>query len=140
MVLDPMANGDTKEDEVLVGIIEVSLKQCASISKGKGKQCARICNKGKQYDQGKLHQQSDHEPHLQIIVDSPADDHSSSVQPCHDCDDRSLPNLDPYMPDDFNVNSEEVDDLDIDQDIVELSCKNPTKVLEAMMIEVNSLL
>ena len=50
------------------------------------------------------------------------------------------PDLDPYTPDDFNINSEEVDDLDIDQDIVELSCKNPTKVSEAMMIEVNSLL
>jgi len=140
MVLDPMANGDTEEDEALVGIVKVSLKQRASISKGKGKQRAWICNKGKQRDQGKLRQQSDREPCLQIIVDSPADDHSSSVQPCHDRDDRSLPDLDPYTPDDFNVNSEEVDDLDIDQDIVELSCKNPTKVSEAMMIEVNLLL
>jgi len=44
------------------------------------------------------------------------------------------------MLDDFNVNSKDVDDLDIDQHIVELSHKNPNKVSKAMMTEVNLLL
>ena len=44
------------------------------------------------------------------------------------------------MLDDFNVNSKDVDDLDIDQHIVELSYKNPNKVSEVMMTEVNLLL
>ena len=67
MILEPMADSDTEEDEVVMGIIKINPKQCATIGKGKGKQC----------NQGKLGQQSDHEPCLQIIVGSPADDHFS---------------------------------------------------------------
>ena len=76
MILEPMANGDTEEDEAVVGIVKINPKQRATIGKGKGKQRALMC-KGKQCNQGKLGQQSDHEPHLQIIVGSPADDHFS---------------------------------------------------------------
>jgi len=72
MILEPMADSDTKEDKVVVGIVKFNPKQRATIGKGKGKQCAPSC-KGKQRNQGKRGQ-SDREPRLQIIVDSPADD------------------------------------------------------------------
>ena len=72
MLLEPTANSDTEEDKVVMGIVKFNPKQHATIGKGKGKQCAPSC-KGKQRNQGKRGQQSDHEPHLQIIVDSPAD-------------------------------------------------------------------
>jgi len=72
MILEPTADGDTEEDEAVVGIIEFNPKQRATIGKGKGKQRAPSC-KGKQRNQGKRGQ-SDREPRLQIIVDSPADD------------------------------------------------------------------
>jgi len=63
MILEPTADSDTKEDKAVVGIVKFNPKQCATIGKGKGKQ----------RNQGKCGQ-SDREPRLQIIVDSPADD------------------------------------------------------------------
>ena len=72
MILEPMADSDTEEDKAVVGIVKFNPKQRATISKGKGKQHALSC-KGKQHNQGKHGQQSDREPCLQIIVDSPAD-------------------------------------------------------------------
>jgi hypothetical protein len=63
----------------------------------------------------------------------------STFQPCDDNDDQSLPDLDPYLLDDFNVDSsaENVDDWVSDKRIIELSCKNPSKITEMMAIEVN---
>ena len=53
--------------------------------------------------------------------------------------DLSLPDLDPYLLDDFNLdsNAENVDDWVSDKHIIELSCKNPLKITETMAIEVN---
>ena len=58
MALESMDGGDTEEDEAVAHIVEVNLKQCATI--GKGKQCD-------------LGQQSYCKPRLQIIVGLPAD-------------------------------------------------------------------
>ena len=68
----------------------------------------------------------------------PADQFSSesSFQPCNN----DLSDPDPDVLDDFNVgnNAENVDDWVSDKHITELLCKNPSKISEAMAIEVNS--
>ncbi len=82
--------------------------------------------------------------YLTIIQRSAADElvsASSFLQPFHNQDDESLVDPDLHTLDDFNVdgNIETADDWFSDQHIVELSQKNPTKVSEAMAIEVNLL-
>jgi len=52
--LDLIGEGDTEEDEDLVHVVKVNLKQRAKICKGKGKS----------RDHGKRDQQSDREPRL----------------------------------------------------------------------------
>ena len=53
----------------------------------------------------------------------------------------SLPDPDPYMQDDFNVNgnTDNVDEWVGDQDIIEVSHKNPLKVSAAIVSEVSSM-
>ena len=53
----------------------------------------------------------------------------------------SLPDPDPYMHDDFNVNgnANNVDEWVGDHDIIELSHKNPSKVSAAIASKVNSM-
>lgn len=110
MELELTEGGDTEVDEAVENIVEVNLKQRASIGKG-----------GKKRDQGKrdLDQQGD----------------PSAFQPCDD--DQSLPDLDPDTLDDFNVddNVENVDDWVSDKQITELSRKNPSKLTKTMALE-----
>ena len=88
-----------------------------------------------------MHQQSDHEPCLQIIFIYQLTNFSaSSLQPCHDYDDSPL-DTNPDTLDDFNVNenAENLDDWFGDQPTVELTQKNPSKFSEGMAIEVSLL-
>jgi|SRR6267142_416238 len=85
MRLKLVGGGDTEEDDEAGHIVKHAL--------GKGK--------GKQHD---LHQQSDHEPCLQIIFIYQLTNFSaSSLQPCHNYDDSPLA-TNPDTLDDFNVN------------------------------------
>jgi hypothetical protein len=134
MAIETTGDGDTEEDEVVTNVIKISSKDCLIISKGKGKQRAQ----GKR-DLG-LDQQSHHEHCLQTTVDLPADQFfsESSFQPYDD----DLSDPDPDVVDDFNVgnNAKNVDDWVCDEHIAELSHKNPSKISEAMAIEVSSAL
>ena len=53
----------------------------------------------------------------------------------------SLPDPNPYMQDDFNVNgnADNVDKWVGDQDMIEVSYKNPSKVSAAIASEVSSM-
>jgi hypothetical protein len=58
IAIKSVGNGNTEEDKAVASVVEVSFKQCLTISKGKGKgkQCPTIGKskrKGKQCDQGK---------------------------------------------------------------------------------------
>lgn len=57
-------------------------------------------------------------------------------------DDQSLPDLDPDTLDDFNVDGhvENGDDWFSDEQVTEVSRKNPSKLTKAIAIEVSSLL
>ena len=65
----------------------------------------------------------------------------SSFQPHHDHDDGSSLNTNPDTLDDFNAdrNAENMDDWLDEQQIVELTQKNPSKISEAMAVEVSLL-
>jgi len=64
----------------------------------------------------------------------------SAFQPCNN--NQSLLDLDPDMLDDFNVDGhlENVNDWISDNQITELSRKNPSKLTKTIAIEVNLLL
>ena len=63
----------------------------------------------------------------------------SSFQPYHDHDDGSPLDTNPDTLDDFNAdeNTENMDDWLDEQQIVELTQKNPSKISEAMAVEVS---
>jgi hypothetical protein len=65
MALSLMEEGNTEEDEAVAHIVEVNLKQCASIGSVKGMQC--------DHSKRGLDQQSNCESHLQITVGLPPD-------------------------------------------------------------------
>ena len=65
MALSLTEEGDTEEDEALARVVEVNLKQCASIGSVKGTQ--------RDNSKRDLDQQSDRESHLQITVGLPSD-------------------------------------------------------------------
>lgn len=66
MALSLTEEANTEEDEAVANVVEVNLKQRASIVSAKGKQRDQS-----KHDLGR--QQSDREPILQIIVGLPAD-------------------------------------------------------------------
>jgi hypothetical protein len=133
VVVDPkgisIGEGDTEEDEGLADLDNVALKQRATIRKGKQRDPI---------------QQTDRETHLQILLVwqrqltdffSPASVH---LQPSCD-DDQSLCDLDPNLLDDFNVGDiENADDWIGDKHLLEISGKNPSKLTEALALEVKS--
>ena len=135
MALNLMGEGDTEEDEGLAHVDKVKLKQRPVIGKGKGK-----AKKQRDQDQRDIGQQSDRENCLRLFVGYQLTKFSAShFQPYHD--DLGLPDADPLL-DDFNVddNAENVDEWVSDLHIVNLSQKHPSKISEAMAVEVNSML
>jgi hypothetical protein len=138
VAVDPKGNsigegdGDTEEDKGLANVDKIPLKQRVTIKKGK------------QRDQGQSDsiQQTDRETHLQILLVEQRNERlffpaSSQLQLCDD--DQSLCDLDPNLLDDFNVGDiENADDWIGDKHLLEISGKNPSKLTEALALEVKS--
>jgi hypothetical protein len=127
MALELMVDGDMGEGEEVAHAVEVDKQRAI---------------KGKQRDQGNraLDQQPEREDRLQIIVGSTSDHFLSSASFFQRYrDDQSVPDLDPDFLDGFDIdgNGENADDWD--EQIIELSCKGPSKISEVMAIEVKAL-
>jgi len=131
MAVELAGEGNPNEDKELAQVDKVKFKK-------------RPLIKGKQRDQDKpddANQRSQHEKFLTNHCSFPSWPKISalSFQPSNN--DVSLPDPDPYMQDDFDVNgnADNVDKWVGNQDIIEVSHKNPSKVSAAIASEVSSM-